>query len=60
MKQILIKGGAVVVEEVSCPGCPEGFVLVENRYFLVSIGTESSLVKQREASLISQAMDNWN
>jgi predicted dehydrogenase/threonine dehydrogenase-like Zn-dependent dehydrogenase len=57
MKQILIKNGEVVVEEIACPGCPDGFVLVENRYSLISTGTESSIVKQGEASLISKALE---
>ena len=56
MKQILIKNGAVVVDDVASPGCPDGFVLVENRYSLISTGTESSIVKQGEASLISKAL----
>lgn len=57
MKQILIKNGEVVVEEIACPGCPDGFVLVENRYSLISTGTESSIVKQGGASLISKALE---
>lgn len=57
MKQVLIKNGAVLVEEIPSPGCPEGFVLVENRYSLISTGTETSIVKQGEASLISKALE---
>lgn len=57
MKQILIKNGAVVVDEVPCPGCPDGFVLVENRYSLISVGTESMIVKEGGASLVSKILE---
>ncbi|MFQ5646402.1 MAG: bi-domain-containing oxidoreductase [bacterium] len=57
MKQVLIKNGAVTVAEIPAPGCPAGFILVENRYSLISTGTESSTVKQGASSLVSKAME---
>lgn len=46
-----------MVDDVASPGCPEGFVLVENRYSLISAGTESVMVKNGEASLLSKALE---
>jgi predicted dehydrogenase/threonine dehydrogenase-like Zn-dependent dehydrogenase len=45
MKQVLVKGGAVVVEEIPAPSVEPGTVLVRVQYSCISIGTEMSGIK---------------
>ena len=56
MKQILIRKGEVVVEEVPAPLGSEGSVLVEVRYSLISVGTEISGVAASGGSLLQKAL----
>lgn len=57
MKQIIqnFKTGELKVTEVPVPSISKGFVLVENKYSLVSAGTERSTVKVGKASLLGKA-----
>jgi predicted dehydrogenase len=56
MKQVLIRKGEVVVEEVPAPLGGEGSVLVEVRYSLISVGTEISGVAASGGSLLQKAL----
>ena len=54
MKQVIqnFKTGKLYVDEVPPPALSKGMVLVENRFSLISAGTERSTVKVGKASLI--------
>ncbi|RLI80095.1 oxidoreductase, partial [Archaeoglobales archaeon] len=58
MKQVLLdlKSGEVRVEEVPIPTLKKG-VVVENRYSLISAGTEVSLINLAKKSLIGKARE---
>lgn len=58
MKQVLIKRGKAVVEEVPAPSVGRGTVLVETAYSCISIGTEMAGVKEGSKPLIQRAMEN--
>lgn len=57
MKQLIqnFKTGALYIDEVPLPSLSNGFVLVENRFSLISAGTERSTVKVAKASLLGKA-----
>lgn len=57
MKQCIqnFKTGKLLLEDVPRPALEEGFVLVENRFSLISFGTEKSTVKTGKASLVGKA-----
>ena len=57
MKQLIqnFKTGKLYVDEVPLPSVSEGMVLVENKFSLISSGTEKSTVKVAQASLIGKA-----
>ncbi len=57
MKQVIqnFKSGELYVDEVPLPSISEGMVLVENKYSLISSGTERGTVKVGKASLIGKA-----
>lgn len=57
MKQVIqnFKSGELYVDEVPLPSISEGMVLVENRYSLISAGTERGTVKVGKASLLGKA-----
>lgn len=57
MKQLIqnFKTGKLYVDEVPVPSVSEGMVLVENKFSLISSGTEKSTVKVAQASLIGKA-----
>jgi len=57
MKQVIqnFKTGELYVDEVPLPALAEGMVLVENRFSLISAGTERSTVKTAKASLLGKA-----
>lgn len=57
MKQLIqnFKTGALYVDDVPVPSLSNGFVLVENKFSLISAGTERSTVKVAKASLIGKA-----
>jgi predicted dehydrogenase len=57
MKQVFLKHGQVVVEEVPPPICTEKHLLVANRYSLISPGTESHFIQQASASLLAKAKE---
>ncbi|MBA7502443.1 Inositol 2-dehydrogenase/D-chiro-inositol 3-dehydrogenase [subsurface metagenome] len=46
MKQVLVKKGHVIVEDVPVPICGDNEVLVANAYSLISAGTELSTIKR--------------
>jgi len=54
LKQLFIKGGGVVVDEVPCPSCPARGVLVKNHYSLISVGTESMLLRGEQGGIIEK------
>jgi len=57
MKQVIqnFKSGELYVDEVPVPALTKGFVLVENKYSLISAGTERSTVKVGKANLLGKA-----
>lgn len=57
MKQLIqnFKTGALYVDEVPLPALSGGMVLVENRFSLISAGTERSTVKTAKANLLGKA-----
>ena len=57
MKQLIqnFKTGKLYVAEVPVPSLSNGLVLVENKYSLISAGTERSTVKVAQASLMGKA-----
>lgn len=57
MKQVIqnFKTGKLYVDEVPVPSLSKGMVLVENKFSLISAGTERSTVKVGKASLIGKA-----
>jgi predicted dehydrogenase len=56
MKQVLIKPGKAVLEEVPAPQIESGTILVCVRYSCISIGTEMSGLKSSETPLWKQAL----
>ena len=57
MQQLIqnFKTGKLYVDEVSLPSISEGTVLVENKFSLISSGTERGTVKVAKANLIGKA-----
>ena len=57
MKQVIqnFKSGELYVDEVPLPSISEGMILVENKFSLISAGTERGTVKVGKASLIGKA-----
>jgi predicted dehydrogenase/threonine dehydrogenase-like Zn-dependent dehydrogenase len=57
MKQLIqnFKTGELYVDEVPFPSLEEGYVLVANRFSLISAGTEKTTVSTGKASLIGKA-----
>ena len=57
MKQVIqnFKTGELYVDEVPLPALSKGMVLVENKFSLISAGTERSTVKTAKANLIGKA-----
>jgi predicted dehydrogenase/threonine dehydrogenase-like Zn-dependent dehydrogenase len=56
MKQVLVKGGAVVVEEIPAPSVEPGTVMVRVQYSCISIGTEMSGIKAAGLPLWKKAL----
>jgi hypothetical protein len=54
MKQLLIKKGAVVVEEIAAPIVGDNMLLVQTQYSLISVGTESMLMKASGQTLMDR------
>lgn len=57
MKQLIqnFKTGELYVDELPMPSLQPGMILVENRYSLISSGTERGTVKTAQASLFGKA-----
>ncbi len=57
MRQLIqnFKTGKLYVDDVPLPSISKGMVLVENKFSLISAGTEKSTVKVGQASLIGKA-----
>ena len=57
MKQLIqnFKTGRLYVDEVPLPSISKGMVLVENKFSLISSGTEKGTVKVAQASLMGKA-----
>ena len=58
MKQVFIKKGNAVVEEVPAPCVEDGMVLVRNYYSCISAGTEMSSISNTAKPLWKRALDN--
>jgi len=58
MKQVFIKKGKVLIEDVPAPLLEENSVLVEVAYSVISTGTELSGVTKTKESLIHKALKN--
>jgi predicted dehydrogenase/threonine dehydrogenase-like Zn-dependent dehydrogenase len=58
MKQVLIKRGQALVEEIPSPKVEAGHVLVETEYSCISIGTEMSGLKEGSKSLLQRAIEH--
>ncbi|MBI5198486.1 MAG: oxidoreductase, partial [Nitrospirae bacterium] len=57
MKQVLIKRGRAVVEDVPAPLIEDGEILVEVAYSLISAGTEVSSIASSGESLLRKAIN---
>lgn len=57
MKQVLIKKGQILVEDVPTPAWDANSVLVETAYSLISVGTETSTVAASGKSLVQRAIE---
>lgn len=58
MKQVLIKKGQIIVEDVPSPKVDKGTVLVETVYSCISIGTEMMGVKEGSKPIVRRAIEN--
>lgn len=58
MKQVLLRKGSVIVDEVPAPVVGRGQVLVEVAYSLISTGTEISVVGGARKSLLKKVLEN--
>lgn len=57
MKQVFIKNGNAIVDEVPAPLVEPGHALVEVAYSLISIGTEMAGVAESGKPLLKKAME---
>lgn len=57
MKQLIqnFKTGELYIDDVPMPGISSGMVMVENKYSLISSGTERGTVKVAQANLLGKA-----
>jgi predicted dehydrogenase/threonine dehydrogenase-like Zn-dependent dehydrogenase len=57
MKQVIqnFKSGLLYIDDVPAPALAEKMVLIENRFSLISAGTEKSTVKVGQANLLGKA-----
>lgn len=56
MKQVLIRGGAAVVEDVPAPRASRGAILVQVHYSCISVGTELASVRSSGLPLYRRAL----
>ena len=54
MKQVLVRRGEVMIEEVPAPVVSDKTVLVRTSYSVISTGTEMSVVSSSGASIIDK------
>jgi len=57
MKQVFLKAGKIVVDEVPPPVLDENGILVANAFSLISSGTERVRVESRRESLLKKAIE---
>jgi predicted dehydrogenase/threonine dehydrogenase-like Zn-dependent dehydrogenase len=57
MKQLIIKKGHILNEDVSIPSLEQGFVLIRVAYSSISSGTELAGVTQSKKSMLERAME---
>ncbi len=57
MKQVLIKKGKAVTEEIPAPTCGDGEILIQVKYSLVSTGTEITSLTESGKSLVKKAKE---
>jgi predicted dehydrogenase/threonine dehydrogenase-like Zn-dependent dehydrogenase len=57
MKQLIVKKGIAINEEVPAPVIQDGFVLIKVAYSCISAGTEMSGVERSKMSLVNRAME---
>ena len=57
MKQLIVKKGIVINEEVPVPVLQEGFVLIKVAYSCISAGTEMSGISQSGKSIFKRALE---
>lgn len=57
MKQLIIKKGIAINEEVPAPVIQDGFVLIKVAYSCISAGTEMSGVERSKMSLVDRALE---
>jgi len=57
MKQVFLKAGKIVVDEVSPPVVDENGILVANAFSLISSGTERGMVESGKENLLKKAME---
>ena len=57
MKQLIVKKGIVINEEVSAPVIQEGFILIKVGYSCISAGTEIAGVTQSGKSILKRALE---
>ncbi len=60
MKQVLIRKGKIVVEDVPAPVLDDNSVLVETAYSLISVGTEMTNIASSGKSLVHKALERPN
>ena len=58
MKQVLIKSGEVVLDDVPAPSVRDGHILVANMFSIISSGTESSNIQNASGGLLTKALRN--
>jgi len=57
MKQVFIKSGKAIVDDVPAPLIDDDRILVEVAYSFISTGTELTGVQQSGKSLLKQALE---
>ena len=57
MRQVLLKGGKAILEEVPVPSAESGRVLVRTAFSVLSAGTERAALHAGETSLLDRATD---
>lgn len=58
MKQVLVKKGKILTENIAAPEVQKDWVLIKTSYSCISAGTEMSSVKSSESSLYQMAKEH--